>query len=166
VLEIIIVLLQGKLGGVFFIPKKWRKGYYNYYKTFNDVKILNNDIESSYCSICLNLFEDVDKKTNEKRNSLSTSVKDMVDLNNLNIQPLNFSISQSEDNKNQIVKISENNCKNKLRSIFVRSNKSNESIKLMVTPCNHVFHPECLKVWTDRKNECPVCRKKIPSIED
>ncbi len=41
-----------------------------------------------------------------------------------------------------------------------------DEVTLMVTPCKHVFHPDCLKIWSERKNECPVCRKTIPCIYD
>jgi len=46
-----------------------------------------------------------------------------------------------------------------------RSQKSGNE-KLMLTPCKHIFHPECLKLWAEKKNECPVCRTEIPCIEE
>lgn len=33
----------------------------------------------------------------------------------------------------------------------------------MVTPCNHLFHKECLAQWLNQKLECPVCRHMLPS---
>jgi hypothetical protein len=47
-----------------------------------------------------------------------------------------------------------------------RKNIFSENMKLMLTPCQHIFHPECLKLWAEKKNECPVCRRGIPCIED
>lgn len=29
------------------------------------------------------------------------------------------------------------------------------------TPCSHHFHEKCIQSWTQQKNECPVCRKKV-----
>lgn len=32
----------------------------------------------------------------------------------------------------------------------------------MKTPCEHLFHEKCLKLWMDQKLCCPYCRAKIP----
>ncbi len=37
--------------------------------------------------------------------------------------------------------------------------------KLMITPCKHVFHSECLERWVIVKLECPLCKQQIPYIE-
>ncbi|GBG63151.1 hypothetical protein CBR_g36920 [Chara braunii] len=34
----------------------------------------------------------------------------------------------------------------------------------MVTPCDHVFHANCLQRWMDVKMECPTCRRPLPPI--
>jgi len=35
----------------------------------------------------------------------------------------------------------------------------------VVTPCDHFFHEECLRRWTDEKLICPICRSPIPRLE-
>ena len=35
---------------------------------------------------------------------------------------------------------------------------------IMVTPCKHFFHCECLRSWVKVKTVCPICRKKIPKM--
>lgn len=37
-----------------------------------------------------------------------------------------------------------------------------ERKKFMLTPCNHVFHTECLERWMELKMDCPTCRQQLP----
>ncbi len=37
---------------------------------------------------------------------------------------------------------------------------------LQITPCDHLFHEECLVQWADVKLECPVCRSALPAMAD
>lgn len=50
--------------------------------------------------------------------------------------------------------------KQKSIGCFAKNNKN----KLLLTPCSHIFHVKCLISWTEFKNECPVCRGKLPLI--
>jgi hypothetical protein len=38
------------------------------------------------------------------------------------------------------------------------------SATVMKTPCNHLFHEECLTQWIDVKLECPTCRSALPPL--
>lgn len=44
------------------------------------------------------------------------------------------------------------------------SGKAHNMSNIMVTPCNHAFHAECLSTWLDYKMECPTCRKSLPEL--
>jgi len=33
---------------------------------------------------------------------------------------------------------------------------------LIRTPCQHIFHQECLDLWTENNNTCPYCRDIFP----
>ena len=37
-----------------------------------------------------------------------------------------------------------------------------EEADIMLTPCKHKFHEECLKEWMHVKLECPTCRSELP----
>lgn len=147
--EIIILILQGRFGAIFFIPKRWRKNYYNYYQPISEIKKVKIDFESLYCSICLNPF------ITETENKIKSS----LELENVNTNP-NDGLIIKDDFNNRNIKPSSVRCN--LTKCFNGKNKS----ELMMTPCKHVFHAGCLKIWNERKNECPICRKVIPNIED
>ena len=34
----------------------------------------------------------------------------------------------------------------------------------MITPCNHIFHKECLTRWMEQRMQCAVCREILPSL--
>lgn len=39
-----------------------------------------------------------------------------------------------------------------------------EEVTVMVTPCNHLFHNDCLTHWMEVKLECPTCRAVLPPL--
>lgn len=37
-----------------------------------------------------------------------------------------------------------------------------EGTKIIILPCKHAFHPDCLSPWLKIHSECPSCRHKLP----
>ncbi|TPX58388.1 hypothetical protein CcCBS67573_g09171 [Chytriomyces confervae] len=42
------------------------------------------------------------------------------------------------------------------------NDRNRDVARYMLTPCDHVFHTDCLERWMDIKLECPVCRESLP----
>ena len=43
---------------------------------------------------------------------------------------------------------------------YLERNKGD--VVLFVTPCNHIFHKDCLQRWASENAQCPVDRQPIP----
>ena len=186
-LELLILFLQQYFGNKFFIPKKFRKGYYNYYKTLKEIeeifinhkdKNINKtieEIENLNCSICLSLLrlepnsifnsssindnnlEEEKKKNNELELQNNINIENINQNNNVNIVLSSDEVGMKKLKRKQIFN------KNFLKCF--KKNKKQKEIKIMMTPCHHLFHPECLKLWCVHKNQCPICRTELPLIE-
>ena len=52
-----------------------------------------------------------------------------------------------------------------IRSLENYKNSIYAKTDYMLTPCNHLFHSNCLESWLANKSECPYCRQEIPPLE-
>ncbi|CAG9315073.1 unnamed protein product [Blepharisma stoltei] len=44
--------------------------------------------------------------------------------------------------------------------------ENTKELKVMMAPCHHQFHEDCLKHWMAIKMECPTCRAPLPLVEE
>ena len=47
---------------------------------------------------------------------------------------------------------------------FYKSSANIHNKLYMLTPCNHIFHSECLEKWLEQKKECPNCRTSFEQL--
>ena len=149
-IECIILILQKNVCTQILIPKKYRKTSFNYYR--NHVDISKHISQNKDCVICLDSL--IDDNNNENDDSKNNNTIDNINYKNVHN-------SNNIFKKNKFLKKIYSKIKNFLDSL------KNENVKkkYMITPCDHVFHTQCLEKWMELKNECPYCRQKIPSIE-
>lgn len=146
--ELLILLLEKQFGGKFFIPKRCRNNYYNYFKTFKEIELtnINFSLENPICSICLSEIKEKETKSSE------------VTIDNL------INNGKRKDGFERVRRIS--HIKKRIWNRIIELLKKNyQPDVVMITPCNHYFHPSCLQEWYKQKNECPICRLSLPSIE-
>lgn len=77
------------------------------------------------------------------------------------------SVSQETLKKLPVIKVEHKHCKKGCNdeldcptcSICCNSIKLGDTAQLL--PCNHMFHPDCIKPWFNENNTCPICRLEI-----
>jgi hypothetical protein len=46
--------------------------------------------------------------------------------------------------------------------ICYESSTATESLAVVITECDHMYHLDCLELWTELRNTCPQCRNIMP----
>lgn len=108
------------------------------------------------CCICLG---ELNAAYQLKANSNNTSLIANEEVKNSNSTEAN---NKSNEDK-QLVEIKQSCCKKAFRCFRVKGHKD-EPIMVMMTPCKHIFHIECLEEWMKIKYSCPQCRCILPQI--
>ena len=181
----IILFLQMLFGPRFFLPKKYKKTSFNFYKTKEELLEISQDISSDECVICLlPIFSENDElnqnnDTKEKEVEIYNSENIDTSRNEINKnKEKNFNLNENvlKQKKLNIKYNNGNDVRKKLHKIcyffkdvfeilllkgfykFYRIPKNSKNKGFMITPCKHVFHAICLEKWFVMKKECPNCR--------
>ena len=179
----IILFLQMFKGPRFFLPKKYQKEAFDFYKTKEELLDFSKDSSGVECVICLLpiFYEEASQSINIKNeiknieNSVSEDNSSRYELRqNDKDKNLTISINPLKKIKNNKTHREKKNCKiiYHLKEIFgiifikgffkfyrISNNPLNK--EYMKTPCNHIFHAVCLEKWFSRKKECPNCRNDL-----
>lgn len=162
-----IMMIQKIFKIKFIYRRTLGRNQYKYEKTAKDLKNEAIDLENvkifiqifkATCAICLGEF--VAKKDNKKDNNDNTlrEIREKNINSNLETSSLDFPIPR--ENYPFYIRV--------LRQIKIFFYKCFEAKRkeFMLTPCKHLFHRDCLKLWMEKKNGCPVCRHDLPQYND
>ena len=184
--NLFIIFLQYKFGPRFCFGKLCQKNDSKLYRTKKELIDEIKDVNSMECVICLmpifdkekneiNIIPNLNINMNEKKNnklefiSQSTNSTNEIKINN------EFPLAIEKNNMNNNIDIEKNiQLKNKKEKIKINKIKFKDIIKClapfykfskkpinkpyMKTPCNHIFHKECLEKWILLNKKCPSCR--------
>jgi hypothetical protein len=169
-----------------FLKMPEHKFFENFNETLKHLpKKRRENISKEDCCICL---EELNKDQEEIQYNLKEG--EILVMDNSNIRNNNIDKNINSDNEIKIktdekeINIEKNdfhyketfinkfykfirNIKFFFNKIFVIKKSVEEKTKnkkFVVTPCNHVFHLECLKNWIEEKSICPLCHTQLPEI--
>ena len=144
-LQVGILHIQSYFGPKCIVPRFMKTAPYNYYI---EVTEENKDKFNIECIICL------DSLINNTVQLIDTAVNNDINM-----------IHQGDYFEND----RKTNCrryfKKNLEIVINYFKYSNFPYPHMITPCNHLFHSDCLERWIEKKLECPFCRTKLPPLE-
>lgn len=186
-IQIGVIVLQKYYRNDYLHKLIFHSNEYNYFKSLKDIIKMQKDILPTYCSICYKGF--IRDKNGNNTTVVITQPNALIEMNNninvkdeLNLDSTTFDKDKDKDkdknninnkNKNEekdkIELSTENNnkkVKKKIRktcSCFKKDNFNLNEI-VMITPCNHVYHIDCLQDWMKIKPNCPVCRADLPKV--
>ena len=150
-IEVCILILQKSYGGKVIIPRCCKTIPFNYYR--DEVNCEEHISKNQDCVICLeSLKEEIKIEVGKEIQN------DIIEEDNNNNDNNNKHTFVERIKKIYCIGF----CIKRINDIF---NPMNTRKKYMVTPCDHVFHSNCLEKWMEVKNECPYCKRRIPPIE-
>lgn len=132
------------------------KNEFDYFKSIKQVmNMQGDDVVSKVCPVCLGGFlKDEHNVTIEMQSEGSLPSEKKVDDVSLKVNENN-----SKDNTQCLSK-----CKCKCMCMCCCLFKKRDPFNaiVMLTPCGHLFHVDCLQQWMKLKNTCPECRGELP----
>ena len=130
------------------------KNEFDYFKSIKQVmEMQGDDVVSKVCPVCLGGFlKDEHNVTIEMQSEGSLPSEKKVDDVSLKVNENN-----SKDNTRCLSKCK---CMCMCCCLFKKRDPFNAIV--MLTPCGHLFHVDCLQQWMKLKNTCPECRGELP----
>ena len=105
---------------------------------------------------------DATSTTPTKRTESNPNTPDTVSTNSSD-DTTNFAEDDGEENETSTPDANVQQCEDEFECLICLS-PVEDGDRVGVTVCGHIFHQECLKQWIARKNQCPLCKKRIASI--
>lgn len=177
-LSTLLLYSQTFWGPRWFLPKKYRRKGFDFYKTEEEVRNFRNDADTLDCLICLcplipnskekitssiELPSCVNAVANQSQDSVLSVGEDIKLMSGNKLKESDLSVVDTSKMKSKY-KLSLKKLLKKILKNLIEFHEGSENIynkPLMMTPCHHIFHSECLESWFKMKKECPNCRAEL-----
>lgn len=152
--QVAILLLQSQYGPRFFVPKQWLPSKYNYQRAIPR-HLFNSNSPTSSQNPTNN-----QNSTNHSQNHTISNNTGAGTLSRRNSKGYEEMENEPDVETGLLPEQEGFECVVCYNTIFLNTTQ------YMITPCDHVFHEECLSQWMRVKLECPVCRAALPTLEE
>ncbi|KAI5962755.1 hypothetical protein KGF57_001407 [Candida theae] len=151
-LQLVLLVLQYRLGARFWINEKWLPQAYDYHRILS-----LKDLEEG--GISSDLLASFKQKTSATESNNDGSSKEFVDCEctcPICMTDVTVPILVKDDSSSEAKKARQNH--------HHHHHAGAAQTEYMITPCHHIFHADCLESWMKYKLQCPVCRTSLPPV--
>ena len=160
IIQLIILYYQQKYGYDFYKVIFKKSFIYTFLVPYEDIlrdKTKYKDIHSQLCSICLNQIINLEDFENLMTNERTTR-NHKEESSHLNSTISTINASEKNLAMNKLIIQLEN------PTFLKKFKKINKNKGIVVTPCNHFFHLNCIKVWWKLYYYCPICQRDLTPV--
>ena len=143
------------------------------FNSFNELNFDYNNLEHSF-NVFFHLMNSAQDSTydpiiQEQREHLMNYILQSPFLNNVYLNVIESSLNEPPQ-KNPvsdeifetfpIITMNKELIENNESCVICRENFS-VAEHVLILPCNHVYHKDCIKGWFQEQNMCPICRTNV-----
>lgn len=155
IIQLIVIDFQNRYGYHFYKYIFKKRGIDSLLISYEDILRDNTkykNVLNELCFICLNKLIQLEELENFTKNKIDKR-KHEGESKQLNSTISTINTSEKKLFMNEEV--------SSLLKIFIKINKKKG---IIVTPCNHLFHPHCIKAWWKLYLYCPICYRDLTVI--
>ena len=151
-----LLLLQNRLGARFWINEKWLPQAYDYHRVLSLKELEEGGISSD-------LLASFKQKTSSSSSSSTTTTETNNDRRAEEFVDCECTCPICMTDVTIPILVKDKDLSEaKKKNLHQHSGAAQK--EYMITPCQHIFHADCLESWMKYKLQCPVCRTSLPPI--
>ena len=135
-----------------------------YMESFQQTIIADNDLKEAIGTLNFYKNQEYDYRiANEKRNERNNRLMNEFNRNNSNktneLNEIN-EMNESNENANELNDF-ENSNNDNTQCVICREEYEIENGMIVLLPCAHIFHKDCIHLWLKTHKKCVICKRSV-----